>query len=445
MSAILLGLHRPTLKLVFKLAIPNIISNITIPLLSLVDVTLAGHMDYSAAIGGVTIASGITNTLYWLFGFLRFGTTGLVAQAYGRSSVSDICTQLGRSIFLGIICSLLLLTLSWPVISFAGVMAVGNQVMTQDAADYMRIIFMGAPATMGIYVLNGFFIGMQNTKSPMIAAISANIINIALSVLLVRGYHLGVAGLAIGTTAAQYSSLAILIVLALRKHGRVLRFLRPAHLIHPTGMGYFLRLGLNLMIRSALLSAVMLFFTYGGTVQGEVAVAANALLMQFFSLFSYFMDGFAYAGEALSGRYYGMHRSDLLLRLIRNLMLMGTFFAVGALIIYLLFPEPILGLLSNDPGVVGEAMKYRYWIALVPLTGFTAFIWDGINVGITCSRELMFSMVVATPLFFLLYFTITPVWPGHALWLAFNAYLLSRGIVQEVLFHTGILKTLRKW
>lgn len=419
-------------KLILRLALPNIISNITVPLLSLVDIALAGHMGQTSAIGAVAVAATITNTVYWLFGFLRLGTTGFVAQAYGRSDVQSICLHLGRGIVLCIVCTASILLLSPLFSQFASVIGNQQQIINQ-AQQYIQLVFLGAPAVLGCYILNGFFVGMQDTRAPMVASIVTNVINMVGSFLFVRYLQWGVVGLATGTVIAQYCNLLLLGYLGIRYHGRVLSFINRNHFCERKGYTLFLSVGRDLFFRSIMLSGVTLFFTYGGTNQGEITIAANTSLMQLFNLFSYFMDGFAYAGEALSGRYVGMHRPDLLRSLIRKLFSIGFFLALTASALYLLLPHYFLSLLSNQPQIVEKALSYRYWVAFIPLVGFAAFLWDGIYVGTTQSRRLMISMGIATLVFFVLYFVFVPYMGGDALWLAFDSYLLVRGVAQTLL------------
>lgn len=420
---------------ILGLALPNIISNITVPLLSLVDVGLAGHLQEESAIGAIAVATTITNTVYWLFGFLRLGTTGFVAQSYGRSNVREICQNLGRGVVLAS-CSSLLILLLWPLlIVFANLMSGGQDVLANHVVQYLNIALLGAPAAMGIYLLNGFLVGMQDTRSPMFAAIATNVINISISWFLVRFFGWGIQGIAYGTIIAQYGNFLILLYLIIRNHRRTICFFQPHHCTIKTGYAYYLKVGRNLFLRSAMLSSVTLFFTYGSSSLGTTQIAANTLLMQMFYLFSYFMDGFAYAGEALSGKYIGMKRKDLLDSLIKRLFIIGTVLSIVGSSLYLLFPSSLFNLLSNQSVVIDRALDYKYWMALIPITGFAAFLWDGIYVGSTQAYRLMQSMLIATASFFLLYFIFSPIWPSHALWLAFNNYLLLRGIVQTILWH----------
>lgn len=429
-------MHTPSRmrKQISRLALPNIVSNITVPLLSLVDVGLAGHLPESGSIGAVAIASQAVATLYWLFGFLRMGTTGYVAQAYGRRDVHEINLLLARGGGMALLFGMLLTVATPLVMLFARLMAQGHAVIATEAQRYISLALLAAPAAMGLYVMNGWLIGMQDTRSPMIGAITINLINIGSSWLLVRFTDIGVAGLAIGTVIAQYIGLVLLIALAWRRFRRVLKHFQAHYFLSLKGMASYTTTGINFLIRSALLALVTLYFTYASTGAGAEVVSANTLLMQLFNLFSYFTDGFAYAGEALTGRYIGMHRPELLRSMIRQLFLIGGGLALLGSLLYLVLPMPLLHLLSDKEEVIAEAQRYLLWVALIPVCGFAAFLWDGIFVGSTYARGLVVSMIIATGLFFGVYRLGEPHWQTHALWVAFLVYLSARSLVQTALW-----------
>ncbi len=421
-------------KLIWRLAVPNIVSNITVPLLSLVDVGLAGNMPTYGSIGAVALASVVVNTLYWLFGFLRMGTTGLVAQAYGADDVEAINRNLGRGVVLALAIGLLL-SLATPLMTFfVHTMAQGDAEIARQARLYVRIALWGAPATMLLYVFNGWFIGMQNTRTPMAGAILINVVNILVSYWCVRGWTMGVEGLAWGTIVAQYIGVCFLFIRAVYSYRSVLKRFSRHDFLHFKGAHHYLGINRDLFLRSILLSGVTLFFTYASTGEGEVIVSSNTLLLQFFTLFSYFMDGFAYAGEALAGRFIGMKERFLLQRLIRQLFLIGIPLALLASILYYTVPGPLLHLLSNRDEIASMAMNYVHWVALIPLAGFAAFLWDGIFIGGTYAKGLLWSMLLAAALFFTLYYALHSTMGVSALWLAFNVYLFARGMMQTLLY-----------
>lgn len=417
-----------------KLAIPNIVSNITIPLLSLVDVGLAGHLPSSSSIGAVAIASGAMNTLFWLFSFLRMGTTGYVAQAYGSRNVREQNLFLWRGLALAVPFGMLLLFAKPLVLIFARFMAQNETLIAIEAGEYLSWALFGAPAAMMLYVLNGWFIGMQNARAPMVAAITINISNIAISFSAVSLLGMGVEGLAMGTIVAQYIGVFLLLSVAIVKYRKIFCFLTISEVFSTYKLKDFILTGKDVFLRSAMISLVTLFFTYASVREGEVVVAANTLLLQLFTLFSYFTDGLAYAGEALAGKYVGMRSSKHLQILIRQLFLVGAILALATSLLYLGLPKPILYLLSDKKEVVDTALGFSLWVALIPMAGFSAFLWDGIFVGVTFSKGLMIAVFVATAIFFLFYSLFFPLWGNHALWAAFVLYLFARGGVQSLLW-----------
>ncbi len=430
-----MNIKKPSIKRkIVTLAIPNIISNITVPLLSLVDAGLAGNMDVYGSLASVSIASVSISTIYWLFGFLRLGTTGLVAQAFGAKDTKGINRYLGRGVLLALIFGIILSLLSPLIMQFVCFMAQGDLQIASQSEGYIQIALLGAPAAMLLYVLNGWFIGMQNTRIPMEAAILINCINIFLSFFCIHILDMGVEGLAQGTILAQYIGVAYLFLRARFRFRSYLSSFEIKDIWGLDGMGYYLRLNRDLFLRSALLSSVTIFFTYASTKEGEVVVSANTLLMQLFSLFSYFMDGFAYAGEALTGRFVGEKRIDLVEKLIKTLFIIAIPISLVIGGIYYFFPSPLLNLLSNRADIVNQALKYVIWAALIPPLGFASFLWDGVYVGATFSKGLFISMLFACSIFFIIYFSLVDSLGAITIWLAFDSYLLTRGLTQSFMY-----------
>lgn len=421
-------------RLIMRLAIPNIISNITVPLLSIVDVALAGRMGRPEALAAVAVAAGVINFVYWLFAFLRMGTTGFTAQAYGRSDVQRINLNLGRGISFALLAGVLLIASNPLLIQFGSLLSAGRESIGVEAQSYIRVAIWGAPAALLLYVFNGWFVGMQDTRIPMFVAIISNVCNILLSYSFVRFAGYGVEGLAMGTILAQYFSLLLLAFFAYRKYFRVLRLLRWRQFRSTEGIGLYLRSSFDLLLRTALLGTVTLYFTYASASIATITLAANALLMQLFTLFSYFMDGFAYAGEALAGRYIGGRKLPELRSLIRQLFSIALLVSMLVTLLYFLLPKQILGLLSNEQDVLEHAASMAHWAALIPLLSFAAFLWDGILVGATATSIMRSTMIVAFVIFFACYFSLRGLWGESALWMAFLAYLATRGLLQGLLF-----------
>ncbi len=419
---------------ILAIAIPAIVTNITTPLLSLVDVAVTGHIGDAVYIGAIALGGTLFNTLYWLFNFLRMGTTGLTAQAYGAagrdSRERDII--LFRSLAVGLLVGLALLMLSPftgnTVLSFMD----SDDNTKRLAMQYFRILIWGAPAVMLTYGLSGWFLGMQDSRAQMWMAITTNVVNIAVSPALVFGFGMNIAGVAIGTLVAQWTGLGVGAVIAWRRYRP--RFPGLSAIFKADELLKFFRINTDIFLRTACLVAVTLWFTHAGALQGTDILAANALLLQLFMLFSYFMDGFAFAGEALAGKYAGLGDSRSLSSLIRSLMRIGLVFAVIFSILYFFVGEEVLRLLAEDVHVVETARSYVAFAALVPLCGFMAFVWDGIFVGLVRTRAMLLSMAGAIAVFFIIYFAAHRSAGNSALWAAFNAYLLMRGVL-EYLFY----------
>lgn len=413
------------------IAIPAIVTNITTPLLSLADMAITGHIGEAAYIAAIALGGTLFNTLYWLFGFLRMGTTGLAAQAYGARGDYGLVFWRSLAIALGIGAVLVLLgrPLCGVVLDFMDADD-SAQILAQR---YVRILVWGAPAVLGTYAAMGWLIGMQNTRATMVTAIATNVINIGASCILVFGCGLTIEGVATGTLIAQWSGFLIVLALIYRKY----RPARPATLRRLGGgqMMRFFRINVDIFLRTVCLVAVTLWFTHAGALEGVDVLAANALLLQLFMLFSYFMDGFAYAAEALAGKYYGAADEASLRQLIRTLNRIGITFAVVFAALYFLGGEVIIRLLTDRPEVVAVARDYMLWAVAVPLCGYLAFIYDGLFVGLTRTRGMLVAMAAALVVFFALWLSLRSSWHNNALWLAFNAYLLTRGIVQVLLYH----------
>lgn len=426
---------------ILQIAIPSIISNITVPLLGLIDVAIVGHLGAASYIGAIAVGGMLFNIIYWVFGFLRMGTSGMVSQAYGKRDIEEVNHILLRATGIGFLIALCLLFLQYPILTIAFTFIKATLEVQHFASVYFNICIWGAPAVLGLYGFSGWFIGMQNSRFPMYIAIIQNIVNIIASLCFVFLLKMNVEGVALGTLIAQYSGLLMAIFLWCRFYGRFKKYIRWKGILHKDEMRRFFKVNSDIFFRTLCLVAVTTFFTSTGAKQGDVVLAVNTLLMQLFTLFSYIMDGFAYAGEALSGRYMGAGNKVKLYQTIRSLF--GWGFALSALftLLYLLGGKDFLGLLTNDTTVIREAASYFYWVLAIPLAGFSAFLWDGIFIGVTATRQMLFSMLIASGSFFFIYYLFYATLGNHALWLAFLIYLFLRGIIQALLART-ILRTL---
>lgn len=432
---------------ILSLAIPNIITNITVPLLGMVDMAIVGHLS-STHIGAITIGTGIFNLIYWCFGFLRMGTSGFAAQAYGSRRLDEAVKILIRGFVIAFGIALLLLILQWPISRLALVIFHGSGEVMDLALTYFFIRIWAAPATLGLYALKGWYIGMQNSRLPMWIAIFINIVNIICSLLFVIVFKWDIAGVALGTVIAQYSGLIIGIFFAHHFYGRTIRrYFDIKGSLNLSEMKSFFKVNGDIFFRTICLAAVFTFITAAsGRISDEI-LAVDALLLQFFTLFSYVMDGFAYAGESLIGRYIGAKDLPKLKHTVRSLFLWGLSMTLTFTLIYAAFDRPILALFSNDAALVESTHSYILWILAIPICGVSAFLFDGIYVGATASRQMRNAMIAATATFFILYYGLKIVYPpmsdtsaNNHLWAAFMVYLSVRGIVQALLLKNAVYK-----
>ncbi len=420
-------------KRILQIAVPSIISNITVPLLGLIDVTIVGHLGAAAYIGAIAVGGMLFNIIYWIFGFLRMGTSGMTSQAYGKHDLDEVARLLLRSVGVGLLIAIILVTLQYPIRKLAFTFIQTTEEVERLATLYFRICIWGAPAMLGLYGFAGWFIGMQNSRFPMYIAITQNIVNIAASLCFVYLFHMKVAGVAWGTLTAQYAGFLMALLLWRRYYGGLKKHVAWHEVLKKEAMLRFFQVNRDIFLRTLCLVIVTLFFTSAGAAQGEIVLAVNTLLMQLFTLFSYIMDGFAYSGEALVGKYVGANNQPALYRTVRQLFIWGVGLSTGFTLLYFFGGKSFLGLLTNEIFVIREAENYFYWVLAIPLTGFAAFLWDGIFIGATATRQMFYSMLVASGSFFLVYYSLHEWMGNHALWLAFIVYLSLRGIMQAAL------------
>ena len=430
-------------KEILSLAIPSIVTNITVPLLGLVDVAIVGHMGDASYIGAIAVGTMMMNVICWLFGFLRMGTSGMTSQAYGRGDSKEAATILFQAIALGAAIGILFV-LFQPLLLrlFLFFMRPSDEIRA-FASVYFHVCVFGLPAALVMYGLTGWFIGMQDTRTPMTVSIFQNIVNIMTSLLLVYVFGMKVEGVALGTLTAQYSGLLLALYILRRKYASHYQLLFSQFTLKPgdySSFSYkhtlnrFFRVNRDIFLRTLFLVAVNAAFTSVGSRQGDVILAVNTLLFQFFTLYSYIMDGFAYAGEAICGKYYGAGNAPSFHACIRRLFAWGVIMTVVYTAAYYFGAKDILHVLSNEQTVIEASEPYLLWVALIPVAGMGAFIWDGVFIGITDSRGMLLSCFVAAIVFAIMLTLFFTTMGNHALWLALLSYLLARGVMQTMLF-----------
>ncbi len=432
---------------IVRLAVPSIVSNITVPLLGLVDVTMMGHIGDARYIGAIAVGSMIFNVTYWLFGFLRMGTSGLTAQAYGAQTVGQKgdamavlpADVLRQSLTVALWAGVALLLLQWPLRLVAFWLMGATPDVELLALPYYNICIWGAPAVLGLYALTGWYVGMQNTRIPMVIAIGQNVLNILASLCFVFLLDMKVEGAALGTVVAQWAGfLAGMCFLgrtaAVGEKTTLRSLLASSYPDKHLSYSRFFRLNRDIFLRTLCLVAVNLYFTSAGARQGAVVLAVNTLLMQLYLLFSYFLDGFAFAGEALAGRYYGAADKESLRGVIGCLFGWGLLMAALFTILYALGANLFPRLLTDDATVIETVGTYYLWALLIPICSMAAFIWDGIYIGLTRTGGMLLACSVATVVFFGVWLLLEGAMGNHALWLALVLYLLTRGILQTALY-----------
>lgn len=413
------------------LAVPSIIANITTPLLGLVDTAVTGHLDSSIYLAAIAVGSSMFNLLYWLFGFLRMGSSGMTAIATGRGDSHSQAMILYRGLLVASSIALLMIVLS-PMLCDLLIHFLKPEADTAAMASrYFSIVIWGAPAVLCSYVLCGWFLGMQSSKRPMIISIAINTINIAVSPVLAFTLDMKLDGVATGTLIAQWTGFIIGLVMVVRYKPERVKLRR---LIDTRELKHYFRINSDIMLRTACLIAVTLYFTREGARQGDSILAANALLMQLFTLFSYTIDGFAFAAEALIGRHTGNRDYTTRRQCVISLMTWGVILAIAYSLVYLIAGNSIIKLLTDYDSVLATAYHYIPWAVAIPLASFAAFIWDGIYIGCTATRHMLTAMAIAMVTFFVAYHVLKEGMGNHALWAAFILYLATRSIVQTIMW-----------
>ncbi|MCF2658893.1 MATE family efflux transporter [Parabacteroides distasonis] len=420
-------------KKILQIAFPAIVSNITVPLLSLVDVAIVGHLGSPVYLGAIAVGGMLFSFIYWIFVFLRMGTSGMTSQALGRRDLPETMHLLLRSQAVAVGVGVLLIALQVPITRLAFLFIHTTPDVQTWALRYFSICVWGAPAVLGLYGFAGWFVGMQNSRFPMWIAILQNVCNIVVSLLLVFGLGLKVEGVALGTVIAQYSGFGLAMLLWYGYYRRLWKYRQPHRCWQRDTLIRFFTLNRDIFLRTICLVLVTTSFTSVGAGLGEVVLAVNTLLMQFFTLFSYIMDGFAYSGEALSGLYIGAGNQTALRRMIRLLFGWGLVVALLFTSLYSLGSAAFLRLLTNEPAVIEASAIYLPWVWAIPACGFAAFLWDGILIGATATRIMLQAMLIASGSFALLYILLPGSWGNHALWMAFLCYLLLRGVASTLL------------
>ena len=417
---------------ILRLAIPSILANITIPLVGLVDTAIVGHIANATAIGGIAIGTMLFDLLYWNFGFLRVGTSGMTAQAFGRGDRVECARLLSQSIGIALIGAALIWLIQWLFVNLVLTLVPCSPEVASFAREYFFIRIWAAPATLSLMAFQGWFIGMQDTVSPMITDILVNVVNMAVSYVLAVYTPMGALGVALGTVIAQFTGLTAAIVLLLTKYRQVWQGLSPVRLaLDGRGMKRLLSLNGNLFVRSLCFMVVYVGFTSLASKYGDVELAVSTIMMKLFMLFSYFVDGFAYAGEALVGKEWGAMRreakGDEAIRQVVRLLFVWSL-GVGLLftLLFVVWSDECYRAMTNDFTVLSRLANYTGWLIAMPIVSTLAFMWDGVYAGATAGKQIRNAMIYAAVSFVVSYLA-TYYWLGiQGLYIAYFAHLAAR-------------------
>jgi len=412
----------------WRLAGPMIVSNISIALLGLVDTAVVGHLEEVYFLGGIAIGAVIFDFIYWGMGFLRMSTTGLTAQVHGRNDNNACRTILAQSLLTAFLIAMIILIFQKHIADLVLWLVKGSEEVTFYARTYFEWTIWGAPAVLSLLVMTGWFLGMQNAKATLIVAITVNIINVILDLVFVFGFDMDVRGVALASVVSLYIGMFLAVFLVFR----VLRINQGEWLIsdivHMQRLKEILALNHDIFIRTICLILVFAFFTRQGAKQGDLILAANAILLNFQALMALGLDGFANATEALVGKAIGSKNRIAFVDNVKTATFWSFVVAISFALVFAVAGKPTINLLTDISSIRIEAYKYLPWMILSPVVAVWCFLLDGIFIGATRAQEMRNSMLISTFLIFL------PVWyvfqgmGNHGLWLAFIIFFVARGL-----------------
>lgn len=413
---------------ILKLAIPSILANITVPIVGMVDIAVSGRLGNVSAIGAIAIGSMLFDLLYWNFGFLRMGTGGLTAQAYGRKDFRDAIKYFTQGIATALVSAVFLLAIQWLFINLAFSVIDCSAEVEALARQYFYIRIWAAPATLSLFVFKGWFIGMQNTVSPMAVDITVNVINFVASFYLGLHTPLGFAGISVGTVVSQYSGLVLAIALMVIYYRKLFRHINLRQDVKFRYMRDFYAVNANLFFRSLCFMLIYAGFTSIAAHYGDLQLAVSSIMMKLFMLYSYILDGFAYAGQALSGKYIGAQDRRSLVGAIRLLFVWTAILVIISTLAYALWGEWMVGVMAPEPAVIAASRPFQIWLILMPAVSCAAFMWDGIYIGATATAAIRNCMILACLAFYLVYYATQQFWGIQALYAAYFAHIVVRAI-----------------
>ena len=426
-------------KQILQLAVPNIISNFSIPLLGAVDTALMGRLETEHYLGAVGIGAVLFSFIYWGFGFIRMVTTGLTAQAYGENNYAECGLLLQRSFSIGVIGSFLLLILQWVLADVSFALIDTSPEVEKLARTYFHIRIYAAPATLCLHAFHGVFLGLQNAHYPTVLTILVNLINVVLNLVFVNMLGMKVEGVALATVIAQYVGLILAIALFLRSYLNLITTWNLRLIVAYSNVKRFLSISGDIFIRTLCLVFSLAYFTAKSASLSDTFLAINTILLQYINLISYAIDGFAFAAESMIGKFKGAQDLQNLKRTTLQIFLWSFLFGGTVLLIFALFSEQLLYLFTDKLKLVEQAKPYLVWIIIAPVVNVAAYVWDGIYLGATASKPLRNSMIVSMLLFLTAVYLFIP-YGNHGLWGAFTLLLIARGISLTVLAPKHLFK-----
>lgn len=427
---------------VWRIAAPMILSNVSVPLLGMVDTGVTGHLESPAYLGAVAIGATVFGFLYTGMNFLRMGTTGIAAQRFGADDNDGLRVSLGQALIVSLLVAVALLALQVPIGRFALGLIGGEPEVQLYAAEYFYIRIWSAPGTLANYVLIGWFLGLQNARVPLYIFLTINLTNIVLDLLFVLQLGMKVDGVALASVIAEYTGLVVGLIFVARALRDRVGSWPLARLFNVRAYAAFFSVNANLFVRTMALIFAFAFVTAQGARLGGVILAANAVLMNLQNLTSFALDGFAHAAEALVGKAVGQRRRDILEHSVKLALKWSLIFAVGFCLLYIVIGPVLINLLTDLPNVRSASMQFLPWLIISPLISVWSFLYDGVYVGATRAREMRNLMLISTFVIFLPAWFLLQGFGNHGLWLAFTLFMASRGIGMHIWYQRRILPRL---
>jgi len=412
---------------VLKIAFPIVLANATVPILGAVDTGVVGQLGLAAPIGAVGIGAVILSALYWLFGFLRMGTTGMTAQALGAGNQVEVVALLTRSLLIGIAAGLLVIGLQLPLFWAAFQVSPASSEVEGLARQYMQIRVWSAPAAVALYGIGGWLIAQERTRALLMLQLWMNGLNIGLDLWFVLGLGWGVQGVAFATFVAEWSGLALGLWLCRPAFvGRMWR--NWAVVFDQSRLKQMALVNGDILVRSLFLQAMFISFLFFGAGFGDVRLAANQILLQFLEITAYALDGFAFAAEALVGQAMGARNRVALRRGALLTSFWGLICVIGLSAMFWLFGGTIIDVMTTSQEVRAEARIYLIYMILAPTIGIASWMLDGIFIGATRSRDMRNMMVLSFMVYAVAVAALMPLFGNHGLWVALLISFVARGV-----------------